>query len=221
MNAIVGEVMSDQVIAVREDASFAEIVAAMRRFHIASLPVIDQDNRVVGVLTQDDLLVREAGPARGRLARFFRRPSRRKQTARTAGELMTSPALSVTAVTPAREAARTMYRNRIHQLPVIDPASDRLIGIITRSDLLAVYERPDEEIRREIVYDVVEDGFGLDADGFIVTVALGTVTIRGEVERRSTARALAEAIRRIEGVVNVSDRLSYRVDDTMTRRAHL
>jgi len=190
----------------------------MRRFCIASLPVIDRDDRVIGVVTEDDLLARQArAPTRGWRALLG---GRRGRDGSTAGELMTSPALTVTAVTPAREAARTMYRHRIHQLPVIDPASDRLIGIVTRSDLLAVYERPDEEIRREIVYEIIEDGFGLDPGGFVVTVALGTVTIRGEVARRSIARSLVDAIGRVEGVVSVADHLTHRLDDTMARHAH-
>jgi CBS domain-containing protein len=121
--------------------------------------------------------------------------------------------VTVTAATPAREAARVMYRHRIHQLPVVDATSGRLTGIVTRSDLLAVYERPDEDIRREILYDVIEDTLGLPSERFDVGVVGGTVTIRGRLERHSAALRLAEAIAHVGGVITVMDHLTYDLED--------
>lgn len=219
MSVSVADVMSERVIAVRQNAEFAQIVAAMRRFRIASLPVIDAEDRVVGLVSEDDILLKEADQDRGRgfLRRFRRRAGRPGQAGTTAAELMNSPAVTVTAATPAREAARAMYRHRIHQLPVVDPGSGRLTGIVTRSDLLAVYERPDEDIRREILYDIIEDTLGMDPEWFTVGVVGGTVTIRGEVERRSAGQRLAEAIGHVEGVVTVADHLVCRQDDTASK----
>lgn len=216
MSVSVADVMSKRVIAVRQNAEFREIVAAMRRFHIASLPVIDADDRVIGLVSEDDLLHREAGQdrARGFLGRLRRRAGRPAAAGTTAGELMNAPAVTVTKTTPAREAARAMYRHRIHQLPVIDPASGRLTGIVTRSDLLAVYERPDEDIRREILYDIIEHTLGMDPERFRVSVAGGAVTIRGEVEHRSAGVRLADAVGHVEGVVAVTDHLTCKRDDT-------
>ncbi len=208
----VAEVMSDRVIAVHENAEFSEIVDAMRRFHIASLPVIDAHDRVIGLISEDDVLAKEADQGhRSRLLGRFRRrngPSRTAGT--TATELMSSPAVTVTRSTSAREAARAMFRHRVHQLPVIDAVSGRLTGIVTRSDLLAVYERPAEDIRREVRFDLIEDALAMDPDRFIVDVDRGTVTLRGEVEDRCAARMIIDAVRRVDGVVTVIDELTCR-----------
>jgi CBS domain-containing protein len=148
--------MSDQVIAVRAKASFAEIAAVMNRWPIASPPVIDTDGRVAGVVSQDDLLLKQTPPGHIPAGRR-RRAERRKRAALTADRLMTSPAITITPDTPVRHAAQIMHRDRIHHLPVVDPVTGRLRGIVSRADLLAVYERPDEDIRREIFRDVVHE----------------------------------------------------------------
>jgi CBS domain-containing protein len=213
----VADVMRHQVVAVREKARFIEIVSAMRRFHISSLPVIDGQERVIGLISDHDVLLGDGSGdvehRHGLLDRFRRHPARTAAAGRPATELMSSPAVTVTAATPAREAARVMYRHRIHQLPVVDATSGRLTGIVTRSDLLAVYERPDEDIRREILYDVIEDTLGLPSERFDVGVVGGTVTIRGRLERHSAALRLAEAIAHVGGVITVMDHLTYDLED--------
>lgn len=222
MDICVADVMSERVIAVRQNAGFAEIAEVMRRFAVASLPVIDGDHRVIGLVSEDDMLLKEARRGRGGIAGWrHHRAERRKMAGATARDLMTAPAVSVTASTPAREAARTMYRRRIHQLPVVDPATGRLRGIVTRSDLLGVYDRPDEDIRREIRTDVIEDDLRMDPSRFAVTVADGTVTISGRLERRSAIPDVIEAIERVDGVVAVTNHLTYRWDDSAPMpRAH-
>jgi CBS-domain-containing membrane protein len=206
----VAQVMSERVVAVRADAEFAEIVAALRRFHVASLPVIDADDRVIGLISEDDLLAKEADEPRsiGLFGRLRRRPGRSKAAGTTAAELMSSPAVTVTRSVTAREAARTMFRHRVHQLPVVDAVSGRLVGMVTRSDLLAVYERPAEDIQRDVLYDLIADVFGMDPRRFAVDVDHGTVTLRGDVRDRSAAGALTDAVRHVEGVVTVVDRLT-------------
>jgi len=214
----VEDVMRHQAVAVREKARFAEIVAAMRRFHISSLPVIDARDRVIGLISDHDILPGDESCApearrHGLLDRLRRHAGRSAGAGRPATELMSSPAVTVTAATPAREAARTMYRHRIHQLPVVDATSGRLTGIVTRSDLLAVYERPDEDIRREILYDIIEDTLGMPSGRFDVAVMGGTVTIRGRLERRSAALRLADAIAHVGGVITLMDHLTWELDD--------
>ncbi len=211
----VADVMSERVIAVRQSARFTEIKAAMRRFQLMALPVIDTADRVVGMVCQDDPAFREAGRRRsgGLLGLLGRLRVRPRPAEATAAELMSSPVVTVTPSTAAREAARVMYRHQTRQLPVIDPANGRLTGIVTRSDLLAVYERPDEEIRREILYDIIGNTLGMDPEHFIVSVVGGTVLIRGQVERRSEAVRLAEAIGHVDGVAAVGDHMVYRRDD--------
>jgi CBS-domain-containing membrane protein len=210
--------MRHQVVAVREKARFMEIVSAMRRFHISSLPVIDGQDRVIGLISDHDVLLGDGSGAaedhrHGLLDRFRRHPARTVGAGRPATELMSSPAVTVTAATPARDAARAMYRHHIHQLPVVDATSGRLTGIVTRSDLLAVYERPDEDIRGEILYGIIEDTLGLPSERFGVAVIGGTVTIRGRLERHSAALRLCEAIAHVDGVITVMDHLTYDLDD--------
>lgn len=218
----VAEVMRDQVVAVRERARFNEIVAAMQRFHISSMPVIDSEDRVIGLISNYDLLFGEYKRGfddvrGGLLRRLLRRSARSDVLGKVATDLMSAPAVTVTACTPAREAAREMYRCGIHQLPVVDPATGRLTGVVTRSDLLAVYERPDEDIRHEILHDIIERTLGLPPERFEVGCVGGTVTIRGRLERRSAALRLAEAIAHVGGVIAVGDHLTYDLDDTATK----
>jgi CBS-domain-containing membrane protein len=212
----VAEVMRDKVVAVRERARFAEIAAAMQRFHISSLPVIDSQDRVIGLISNYDLLLGDGVPqsGRSRLLGRFRHRDRCESAGMLATELMSSPAVTVTALTPARDAAREMYRHRIHQLPVVDAMTGRLTGVITRSDLLAVYERPDEDIRGEILNGIIEHTLGMPPGRFEVAVVSGAVTIRGHLERRSAALRLAEAIAHVDGVITVIDHLTFACEDT-------
>jgi CBS domain-containing protein len=206
------------VVAVREQARDGEILGAMRRFHITSVPVIDADRRVIGLISVTDLPAGgDPHQGNGVLGRFRRRVNGTERSGRLAADLMSAPPVTVTAATPAREAARQMYRHHVHQLPVVDARTGRLTGMVTRSDLLAVYERPDEDIRREILYDIVRDTLTMDPERFEVTVVCGKVTIGGELERRSAALRLARAIAHVGGVIAVIDHLTYRADDTMPR----
>jgi CBS domain-containing protein len=167
---------------------------------------------VIGLISEDDVLAKEADPGRrSRLfGRFRRRTGLSKAAGTTATELMSSPAVTVTRSTSAREAARAMFRHRVHQLPVVDAVSGRLTGIVTRSDLLAVYERPAEDIHREVLYDLIGDALAMDPGRFTVDVDHGTVTLRGEFEDRCAARVLTDAVRHVDGVVTVIDELTCR-----------
>ncbi len=148
-SAQVKDVMGHVAIAVVADASFADIVAALRRFKVGAVAVVDGERRVLGVVSEDDLLLREIdavrqdddAPPGGR-----REEERRKAIGTTAGEIMTSPAIVVTRETPVREAARLMHDNRVKQLPVINPENRRIVGTVHQSDLLKVLDvRRDEE----------------------------------------------------------------------------
>src|SRR3569833_3220429 len=108
-----------------------------------------------------------------------------------------------------------MYRHRIHQLPVVNSVH-RLFGLLSRSDLLAFYDRPDEDIRREILHDIIERTLALPPERFDVHVVGGTVTVRGDLALRSAAVRLADAITHVDGVISVLDRLTYERDDLDT-----
>ncbi|MFJ2032229.1 CBS domain-containing protein [Streptosporangium sp. NPDC087985] len=210
----VKDVRGARAVAVRPQASFAEIVDAMRRFKIGAVTVIDADDRPVGVVSEDDLLLKEIG-SRARLGGVFggrrRREERRKVTATTAGEVMTTSVITVTEDTSVRDAARLMHRNRIKQLPVIDAGTGRLIGTVRQNDLLKVFIRPAEEIGQEV--GELCERLHLDRRELAVGIEAGVVTLTGQVGFRSQSAQLVAAVRRLEGVVDVEDGVAYRCDD--------
>jgi CBS domain-containing protein len=203
-------VMTTSVVAVREEADFKEMVAALRTRRISALPVLDDANRVIGLVSEADLLFKEAGPALAHgLGRLTRMPKERAKAAGiTAVEVMTSPAVTIGADAPVAEAAALMQSRRVKRLPVVD-ADGRLRGIVSRADVLTVFERPDHEIWDEVVKGVIVGEFRLDPEMFVVTVRSGVVTVTGSVDRRSGALEMLAAIRHLEGVVALRDRLSY------------
>jgi CBS-domain-containing membrane protein len=206
----VRDVMTASVVAVREDADFKEMVTAMRSHRIGAFPVTDVAGRVIGMVSEADLLVKETspGPPPGlvRLAWVLREHS--KATGMTAAEVMTAPVVTIGEDAPVAEAARLMQSRRVKQLPVVD-SDGRLRGIVSRADVLSVFERPDAEIRDEVVKGIIVEEFGLDPELLAVTVRSGIVTVTGPVAKRADALGVLAAIRHAEGVVGVRDRLSY------------
>ncbi|MET8053322.1 CBS domain-containing protein [Streptosporangium sp. NPDC005286] len=210
----VSDVMGRTAIAVRQDAGFADIVNVMRRFAVGAVTVIDLDRRPIGVVSQDDLLLKESDTMRHSISIFestARRREHEKAAAVVAKDLMTSPAITVTPGMPARDAARLMHDKKIEQLPVIDPVTGRIAGILHRSDLLRVFDRPEAELRAE-AEAVVRDLTGTDV---AISVENGVVTLGGKVEHRSQAVRLIQAIRRLEGVIDVTSRLEHGSDDLL------
>ncbi|HTZ26608.1 MAG TPA: CBS domain-containing protein [Streptosporangiaceae bacterium] len=205
----VKDVMTNTVVAVRENADFKEMVTVMRSRRISAFPVIDSSDRVIGVVSEGDLLLKETTQALPQGSIRLRRPKERSKAAGvTAAEVMTKPAVTIHEDAPAAEAARLMQSHRVKRLPVVDE-NGRLRGIITRTDVLSVFERPDTEIWDEVIKDVIAGEFGLDPEMFVVTVASGIVTATGSVDRRADALSMLATIRHLEGVIGVRDRLSY------------
>ena len=209
MTSHVGEVMTRNVVSVRKHAQFKDIVQVMRNRRFSAFPVLDADDKVVGVVSEDDLLVKESylGADGGRSLRV-RRADKAKAAALTAAELMTSPAITIGAEAAVATAARLMHTEHVKRLPVVTDEG-RLVGIVSRVDLLGVYDRPDSEIRTEILKQVIEIGFLLDSLAFTVTVTAGVVTLAGSVDREPVALSLLAAVRNVDGVVGVRDRLQY------------
>jgi CBS domain-containing protein len=156
VNATVRDVMTRRVVSVREDASFKEMADMLRRTRISAFPVIDRANRVIGLVSAADLLVKEAVQATGTSLVAALRHVREEDKAKgvTAADLMTRPAITIGPDAAVTEAARIMYDRRIKRLPVVD-AAGRLLGIVSRTDVLAVFSRPDDEIRDEIVHQAL------------------------------------------------------------------
>jgi len=213
MKSTVEDVMTTHVIAVRPGASFKEMAAMLREQHISAFPVVDEDGKVIGVVSEADMLIKEAldgghGGMPGGISGMLRHREQGKAAAVTAGDLMTHPAVTVEPGESVEHAARLMYARRVKRLPVTD-AQGRLVGIISRADVLAVYDRPDEEIRKEITDDVILDGLLTDPARLTVTVKDGVVTLEGTPETNAIGRDIAAQVRHVQGVVAVGDHLNY------------
>lgn len=214
--AFVRDVMVVGVVAAHQDAVFKEIVAALVRNRVSAVPVVDADRRVVGVVSESDLLVRVAGGPlahpRGRL--FARRPQDSDKThAATARALMTSPPVVTSPDVVIADAARKAADARVRRLPVVD-ADGVLIGIVSRADLLRPFLRPDDEIREDVLRNVIVGAFVLNPQDFVVHVEEGVVRLRGQVEGNVVLRTLIESVRAVAGVVDVDhNALTSRLDD--------
>ncbi|MER6508783.1 CBS domain-containing protein [Nonomuraea sp. NPDC001636] len=213
MSIEVKDVMGRVAIAVLADASFADVLNAMKRYAVGAVTVIDADRRPVGVVSEDDLLLKEIDPVRHSVSMYEphrRRDEHHRATAVTAGRLMSTPAISVTPGTSVREAARIMHDRRIKQLPVIDPATGRIVGTLHQRDVLRVFARPRAELEAEV-------RAVLPASGAItVEIEQGVVQLGGRVERRSQAIAAVEAVRAVEGVVDVTGEVTADHDDLVS-----
>ncbi|MGW4084306.1 CBS domain-containing protein [Streptomyces sp. NPDC004822] len=223
----VGSVMTTDVVRAEYGTPFKEVARLLGGHRISGLPVVDDDEMVLGVISETDLLAHQAAPpdpprSRFSLDRLTRAGRRRaeKAQARTAGQLMTEPPVTVHAEDTIVEAARTMARHRVERLPVLDE-EDRLVGIVTRRDLLQVFLRPDARIRAEVVDEVLVRALWLPPGSVTVTVVEGVVTLAGRMERRSETEIAVSMTRQIDGVVGVVNKLTYRLDDAHARPAEL
>jgi CBS domain-containing protein len=211
MNAVVRDVMSAHPIAVRKNATFKEIAARLREYRVSAFPVLEYDGTVIGVVSEADMLAKEALDVerhglRGRLAGLAHRRAFRKAAGVTAADLMTSPAVTVGPDETVEHAARLMYSHGLKRLPVAD-ADGRLIGIVSRTDVLAVFDRPDEDIGVEITGQVIPRLS--EPSSYWVRVKDGVVTLEGTPETISIGHEVLDQVRRVQGVVAVRDRLVY------------
>jgi CBS domain-containing protein len=208
MNAIVKDVMTTQVVAVRRETTFKEMAAVLRRYRVSALPVVDDAGRVLGVVSEADLLAKEALSDPGPVAELVHRKDLRKAEGLTAGDLMTSPPVTATPDDPVEQAARMMHFMRVKRLPVVN-SGGQLVGIISRADVLAVFDRTDEDVRKDIADGILLHEYLVDPRQFRVTVESGVVTMEGTPETAAFGRALIRKVRHVPGVVAVRDRLSY------------
>ena len=218
----IGSVMTGDVVRAEYGTPFKEVARMLAGHRISGLPVVDEDDHVIGVISETDLMMRQAATAgphdpvrHFRLTPLTATARRRaaKAKARTAGQLMTAPPVTVHADDTIVEAARTMAQRHVERLPVIDE-EDRLVGIVTRRDLLQVFLRSDAEIREEVVQEVLLRTLWLAPRSVTVSVTEGVVTLDGQLERRSETEIAVSLTRQIDGVVDVVDKLTYRLDDS-------
>jgi CBS domain-containing protein len=210
MNAMVKDVMSTHVVAVRQNATYKEMAARLHEHRVSAFPVLDDDNKVIGIVSEADLLTKEAleGELPGVFQHLVHHREQVKAAALTAADLMTRPAVTIGPDEPVSCAARLMYSRRVKRLPVTGK-DGKLIGIVSRADVLSVYGRPDTDIRREITEDLILKTYLCDPARFTVTVTDGIATIEGAPETTAVGRDIIESARHVEGVVAVRDRLTY------------
>lgn len=206
---IVSDVMSQTVVAVGRDAPFKEIVRTMEQWKVSAMPVLEGEGRVVGVVSEADLLpkeeFRDSDPS---LVEQRRRLSDlAKAGAVTAGELMSAPAVTVHPDATLAQAARIMAVRRVKRLPVVDDV-DMLQGIVSRADLLKVFLRSDEEIEEEVRRTVVSYLFPALSHAIHVNVREGVVTLRGHIRDTSLISVAVRLVRAVEGVVDVEPHLT-------------
>jgi CBS-domain-containing membrane protein len=209
----VTDVMTTDVVVARPGATYREMIDLLAARRVNALPVVDEDRRIVGVVSESDLLAKVEHAGTDRPHWFGRgRVQRRKAAGRTAADLMTSPAIVVAAGTGIAAAARRMHEAGVKQLPVVD-GEGRLAGIVTRGDLLKQHRRTDEEIGRDARAAVHEVIRWENASTVGIEVDHGIVTLTGDVERWSTATLARHAVAAVPGVVEVTGEISYDLDD--------
>jgi CBS domain-containing protein len=210
----VKDLMTEDVLTVRPTTQLKDAAALLAGRRISGLPVVDDENHVLGVLSEGDILYKESG-AKDRpsfLDRLLSVPPTGldlKLAARTVGEAMSAPALTIGPRKPVTEAASTMIEEGVNRLPVVDD-EERLIGIITRADLVRAFVRSDAEIEQEIRDDVFRRTLWLEPDMVQVEVAGGEVRLAGEVETRTDAELIPTFVQRVPGVVAVLSKLRWR-----------
>jgi CBS domain-containing protein len=211
-----GELMTPDPIAVGPETPLKDVAAILLEHRISGVPVIGERLEVLGVVSEADIVAKEVGPdpRDRRLIAWLlggRHVDQQKVEARTAAEAMGSPAITVGAHETVTEAARLMTSIGIKRLPVVDDEG-KLIGIVTRTDLVRAFMRGDEEIEREI-REMILESLWLDEPGLKLTVERGEVRLAGKMRRRSDAELLARLTQRVPGVVVVHSTLRWDWDD--------
>ncbi|MBO0913956.1 CBS domain-containing protein [Streptomyces laculatispora] len=205
---LVSDVMTRPVVAVSLDAGFKEMVETMGQWKVSALPVLVGDGRVAGVVSEADLLpkeeFRDADPSRSE--QMDRLTDLRKAGALTAGDSMSVPAVTIHEDATLAQAARTMAVRKVKRLPVVDSAG-MLRGIVSRSDLLKVFLRSDEDIAEEVRREVVQRLFPMPRESVQVTVEEGVVTLSGTIRDTALVPIATRLARAVEGVVDVDCRL--------------
>ncbi|GAB2449148.1 CBS domain-containing protein [Streptomyces incanus] len=211
----VAELMTRNVVRAPRDMPFKEIVRLLEDNDITAVPVVDELDRPMGVVSEADLLRKSSAQPDP----FGRTPiphleawDRAKAEGTRAEELMSAPAVCARPEWTMVEAARLMAAQNVKRLPVVDE-TDRLQGIVSRSDLLRIFLRRDDAIHDEITGDVLQRTLGPAAERVTVEVHEGKVTLDGSVEVKMMIPVIERLCRSVDGVVSVSEHIAYRTDD--------
>ncbi|MCS7173999.1 MAG: CBS domain-containing protein [Armatimonadetes bacterium] len=209
------DVMTAPVITVRPQTTLREAAELFLRYRISGAPVVDEEGRMVGIVTEADLLRREAQPMpeakRGFLSFLWQDLRIRAGRTVRVEEVMTREVVTATEETPVRELARRMLLRKINRIPIV--REGKVVGIVTRADVLKAFARTDEELVAA-VRRVLAEELGVDLSRLEVQAEAGTIRIRGEVERASDVELVHRYAATVDGVVSVDTaELRYRVED--------
>ena len=216
----VREVMTQEVLWIGPEAPIREVARLLVEHRISGVPVCNIEGDVLGVVSEGDILYKEHDPREGRLSGPLgwivdgipAGGSLTKAAASTAGEAMTVPALTIAPYTSVPEAARIMSERRVNRLPVVKDG--KLVGIVTRADLVRAFTRSDDQIAGEVREDVLERTLWLQPDEIVVSVLYGVVGLSGRLRRRSDVELLGRLVSRVPGVVAVQSTVLWDTDDT-------
>ena len=211
MSTLVRDVMTREVLVARPEMTFRELVRAIEDHHVHALPVVDDQRRVLGIVAESDLLTDEltAGHVRTRLEHH----GRRRPVGVVAGEIMTTPAVIIDESQTLSYAARVLHQRHIGRLPVVEHDA-RLIGIVTRSDLLTVFLGSDEDLLAAIQEAIAAVD---DSPTIWANVDDGVVVLHGSADLLSHVGVVAEHVRRVPGIVHLDVRATAAYDDVHRR----
>ncbi|MFH8773680.1 CBS domain-containing protein [Streptomyces sp. NPDC017958] len=212
----VADLMTTAVVRVRPDTGFRDIAVQLAEHDVTAVPVVDDQDHPIGIVSEADLLRTQQSQSdpSGHLTDEHPPPTESaKAHALTAEGLMTSPVIAARPQWSVVEAARAMAHHDVKRLPVVDEA-DRLVGIISRADLIRVFLRRDVTIYEEITTEVLTRTLGLDPASITVQVTDGRVTLTGVVPHRSLIPIAVRLCGSVDGVVDVTNRLTADADDT-------
>jgi len=214
----VKDLMTVNVASVGPEATLKQVARLMTARGVSGIPVIDAGRRVLGVVSEADIIVKATGlPKTGRLRTLFARKAlTERRLATTAGEAMSAPAVTIDAERPVAEAARLMVDLGVNRLPVV--VDGRLAGIVSRADLVRVFTRSDSEIWEELVAKLIEGKLGISPEELDVGIVGGHVTLTGHLRSRMLAELVEALSWSVVGVVSVdSSAVTWEVEDRARR----
>lgn len=212
---LVQEVMTTDVVTIRDTAPLKEAARQMVEAGVGGLPVLDQDGAMVGIISEADFLKREAASAgRFRLLGALLRKQEVPE-ADTVGEAMSRGPKTIGPDAELGEAARRMVRHSVKRLPVVDRGG-ALVGIVSRADVMEAFARADGRIADEINDDIVDRILGLDPAAVSLSVQDGVVRLAGSTPTWTDRRTLVELAKRVDGVIRVdSEDVRFELDDRL------
>lgn len=196
----VRDLMSTDVVAVGPGTSIRDAARLMYRYRVSGLPVVDHEDHVLGIITEGDFLQMEI---------------ERIESGSNPEEVRAVMSKSVKTIPPDMDvmgAARFMHDQNVKRLIVAEDG--KMVGIVSRFDIVAAFTRPDDLIEDEIREDLLRRVLFVDPETVEVSVSNGIVTFHGTIGTRTEARLVEELARRLDGVVDIENNLTWRIDDT-------